>query len=499
MATPYETLVEHLREIQTLRSIGAVLGWDQQTQMPPGGAETRANQGALVARMSHEMFTDDRTGELLEAAADKVDAGYDSTSASMVRVVKEDYEEARKLPAKFVAELSRETTLGHEIWAEARAEKNFSKFQLQLEKLVELTRQMAEYLGYEDHPYDALLNQYERGATTARVREIFDNHRPALVELISAIADKPQVDHSFLHQEIDIDQQKAFGLDVVKAFGFDFKRGIQAVAVHPFCTSFSVNDVRITTRFDPTFMPMSLYGMMHEAGHGMYEQGIAQELDGTPLASGTSLGVHESQSRMWENIVGRSRAFWTWALPRLQQAMPGKFDNVTVDQMYRAVNKVERSFIRVEADEATYNLHIILRFELEQDIVAGKLKVADLPEAWNAKFTDYFGITPPDVAMGVLQDVHWSAGLMGYFPTYALGNLLSVQYYNQALKAHPSIPDEIAEGKFDALLGWLNANIHQYGRKLTGEELTKQVTGEEMQSRDYIAYLQQKYGEVYGL
>jgi carboxypeptidase Taq len=318
------------------------------------------------------------------------------------------------------------------------------------------------------------------------------------VDLIARIAEADQVDDSILHQEFDVEKQKDFALHVVKAFGFDFERGVQDTAVHPFCTSFATDDVRITTRFYPEWLNPALFGMMHEAGHGMYEQGVARKFSGSVLQGGTTLGVHESQSRMWENLVGRSRGFWEWALPQLKETFPQLAD-VSLDDFYKAINKVERSFIRVEADEATYNLHIMLRFALEKDIITGKIPVKELPDAWNDRFKEFFALVPPNDAQGVLQDVHWSSGLFGYFPTYALGNLLSVQYYNQALEDEPTIPDDIRQGKFDTLLTWLNTNIHQHGRKFTAAELTRRVTGEDIQSDDYMAYLETKFSDVYGL
>jgi carboxypeptidase Taq len=288
-------------------------------------------------------------------------------------------------------------------------------------------------------------------------------------------------------------------MEVVRSFGYDFDRGRLDETVHPFATSFSRDDVRITTRFLPEFLNPALFGTMHEAGHAMYEQGIAPELDATPLGGGTSLSVHESQSRMWENIVGRSKPFWAWALPKLQAVFPQQLGGVDLDTFYKAINIVKPSYIRVEADEATYNLHIMLRFELEMELAAGKVKVADLPQEWNDRFEASFGIRPPTDAVGVLQDIHWSGGMIGYFPTYALGNLLSAQYYNQAIREVSSIPDDIASGRFDTLLGWLNDRIHRHGRKFTADELTRRITGEGIQSRDYIAYLETKYAEVYGL
>lgn len=499
MTETYTQLVKRLKEITNVGNAAAVLSWDHETEMPKGGAEARASQMATLARIQHEMMTADETAQLLESAKKDLNgADYDSDEASMIRVVGEDYNEATKLPSDFVAERAEQVTLAHNIWAEAREKSDFGIFADALKRLVDLTLQEAEYRGYDEHPYDALLNKYERGMTTAEVTDIFNAHRPQLVDLIARISEAEQVDDSFLHLTFEQMKQREFGLKMIEAYGFDFNRGVQAVSVHPFCTNFSKNDVRITTRFEEDFLNPALFGMMHEAGHGMYEQGVGDNLEGTPLCNGTSLGVHESQSRMWENIVGRSKGFWSWALPQLKETFP-QLGHVTLDQFFKGINKVHPSFIRVEADEATYNLHIILRFEIEQGILTGDIKVDDLPEVWNSKFTDFFGITPPNDALGVLQDVHWSAGLFGYFPTYALGNLLSVQYYNKAITDTPSIPDEIANGKFDTLLTWLNTNIHQHGRKFTGQELTQRITGESIQSDDYMQYLSDKYSEVYGL
>ena len=501
MGEKFDALKARLGEIHNLDMIAGLVGWDQQTYMPPGGAEAKASQMATLSRLGHEMFVSDETGRLIEDAAAEVEGmAYDSDEASLIRVIREDYTEQTKLPTELVAELTRQTALAHEVWANARQGNDFRAFQPALEKIVELTIRQAEYLGYQDEPYDALLNQYERGITAKQVKAIFDEHKPELVQLIADVrANADAVSDAVLHQPFDVDKQRTFGLNVVQKYGYDLTRGRQDVAVHPFCTHFSRNDVRITTRFNPEWLNPALFGTMHEAGHAMYEQGVAPALEGSPLASGASLAVHESQSRMWENVVGRSKGFWSWALPQLKATFPDQLGSVDLDTFYKAINKVQPSYIRVEADEATYNLHIMLRFELESEMVAGRLNIADLPEEWNDRFEAFFGITPQSDTLGVLQDVHWSSGLIGYFPTYALGNLLAAQYYNQALKAHPSIPDEIASGQFDTLRGWLNTNIHQHGRKFTSEELTRRVTGESIQSRDYIQYLKTKFSDVYGL
>ncbi|NWF69516.1 MAG: carboxypeptidase M32 [Chloroflexi bacterium] len=500
MAEKYQQLLARLADVQNLNKTAAVLGWDQQTQMPPGSAEPRAHQLELLARLSHEMFVSEETARLLQdAAAEVAGAPYDSVEASMIRVVQQDYDDQVKLPTSLVSEIARVTTLAHEVWAKARANNDFLSFRDTLEKIFDLAQQAAQHLGYKEHPYDALINQFERGITTAQVKQIFDEHKPALVELVHAIGKHDSaVSDALLHQDFDVEQQRKFSVEVATAIGFDFQHGRLDTAVHPFCTNFGREDVRLTTRFDPKYIGSALFGTMHEAGHGMYEQGSGAELEYTPLSGGTSLAVHESQSRMWENMVGRSKGFWQWALPKAQQYFP-QLARVDVDTFYKAINKVKRSFIRVEADEATYNLHIMLRFEIETGLLEGKIKVADLPEEWNARFESYLGVVPPNDTLGVLQDVHWSSGLIGYFATYALGNMLAAQYYNRALQAHPGIPDEIASGKFDTLLGWLRSNIHEHGRKYTSDELTRRITGESIQSRDYIQYLQTKYSALYGL
>jgi len=501
MGEKYQALVHRLAEVRNINRALAVLGWDQQVNMPPGGAEGRAAQIGTLTRIGHDMLISDETARLLEDAEREIDgADYDTDEASLVRVSKQDYQEATCLPTELVAQLAEIEVIGHQVWAKARADNNFAAFVPTLEKILDLKRQETEAIGYKEHPYDALLNQFERGMTAKRVKQLFDAHKPDLVALIAAIRERGStVNDAVLHQPFDIEQQRAFGVRVVKTYGYDFERGRQDEAVHPFCTTFSQGDVRITTRFTPDFLNPSLFGTMHESGHAMYKQGVSPSLEGTPLSRGTSLGVHESQSRMWENFVGRSKGFWNWALPLLKAQFPDQLGGVDLETFYRAINKVQPSFIRVEADEATYNLHIMLRFELEMEMVAGNVKVPDLNEEWNDRFETFFGITPPSDKLGVLQDVHWSNGLIGYFPTYAIGNLLAAQYFRKALQDRPSIPDDIANGKFDTLLGWLRENIHQHGRKFTAEELTQRVTGESIDCKYYMQYLYDKYNDVYAL
>jgi len=497
-----QELKTHLADVIHLQHAAGVLGWDQQTYMPPGGAEARAEQLATLSRLAHEMFVAETTGALLEQAAAEVDgAGYDSDQAALVRVVQHDYDLATRVPTKLVEEIARTTTLAHEVWAKARQANDFASFAPMLDKIYDLMRQQADALGYEDRMYDALLDQYEPGMKTAQVEALFAELREELVPFVAAIFERlDAVDDTPVKLNYDVDKQAEFGLKVIEQLGYDMTRGRQDKAVHPFTTEFSINDVRITTRYQEDWMPAALFGSIHEAGHAMYEQGSDPRLEGTMLAGGTSLGVHESQSRMWENLVGRSRGFWQYFYPDLQKLFPEQLGAVNLDAFYKAINAVSRSLIRVEADEVTYNLHIMLRFEMENDLLEGKLAVNDAPDYWNAKMESYLGITPPDNGKhGVLQDVHWSSGLVGYFPTYSLGNFLSVQYWDKALADVPSIPDDIASGNFATLLDWLRANIHVHGRKYWPTELTERVTGEPIQVRSFMRYLKDKYTPIYDL
>ncbi len=496
-----ETLKSRLQDVTSLNRINAVLDWDMNTQMPPGGAEARAVQMSLLSRLTHEMFTANETGKLLEDAEKEVaGAAYDSYDASFIRTARRDYDRARKLPTELVSEITRVTALAHGVWAKARAENDFKSFIPLLKKIIELKIRAAECKGYGDHIYDAMLDDYEPGLKYSDVAEMFANLRNDLVPLVKAIGEKVNsVDDSVLHQFFDEGKQRDFAEMVIQKYGYDFTRGRQDPTVHPFETSFSRDDVRITTRFQRDWLNPALFGTLHEAGHAIYEQGMAEELEGNILCGGVSLGVHESQSRLWENLIGRSRGFWKYFYPMLQLYFPKQFGGVDPETFYRAINRVEPSHIRVEADEATYNLHIMIRFELEADLLAGKIQVPELPEAWNAKSKQYLGIVPPTDTLGVLQDIHWSMGLIGYFPTYSMGNLLSVQLYDKAVEAHPSIPSEIERGEFATLRNWLRENVYQHGRKYEPKELVKRATGEPLQSRSYVQYLKNKFGEIYGV
>jgi carboxypeptidase Taq len=501
VTTALEGLKARMQDVLSLRAASNLMGWDQQTMMPRGGAEARARHLETLAKFAHVHFVDAETARLLEkAAAETSSLPATHDDACLVRVTQRDYNLACKVPADFVAELTRLTALAHEVWAKARAENNFADFAPTLAKIMALKQQEAQYLGYSDHIYDALLDTYEPDVKTADVTAMFDTLKVDLIPLVRAISARADsVSAVPLHQPFDEAKQKAFAEMVIGHYGFDFSRGRQDRAVHPFCQSFSQSDVRITTRYDANWLSPAFFGTLHETGHAMYEQGSAPEIDAHGLGGGASLGVHESQSRLWENVVGRGRAFWQHFYPQLQATFPEQLGKVDLDNFYRAINKVAPSFIRVEADEVTYNLHIIIRFELERDLLAGKMPIGNLRDAWNAKYQEYLGIVPPTDTLGVLQDIHWSAGLVGYFPTYSMGNLLSVQLFNKAVAAHPSITTELAEGKFATLRQWMHENLYRHGRKFTPKQLISNATGEAMQSRDYMAYLKAKYSAIYGL
>lgn len=489
-----------LAEIADLNNAASLLGWDQQTYMPPGGAEGRGYQLSTLARLIHVRFTSDEVGKLLQELQPEA-AGWnaDSDDACLVKVTQRQYDKLTKVPAELVAEFARVTSVGNQAWVEARQTNQFAIFQPHLENILTLRRQYADCFAPYDHVYDPLLDDFEPGLKTAQVQAIFNALRPQQVALIRAIAGCPQVDPSFLTLNYDEQKQWDFGVEVITRFGYDWKRGRQDKAPHPFTTGFSIDDVRITTRVDPNYMNTALFGTMHEAGHALYDLGIDHAFERTPLANGASLGVHESQSRMWENLVGRSLPFWEFFYPRLQELFPSQLGNISLPVFYAGINHVQPSLIRVEADEATYNLHIMLRLELEIALIEGSLAVKDLPEAWNARMQEYLGLTPPNDAQGVLQDIHWSIGLIGYFPTYALGNLISVQLWEVIQRDIPDLDDQMRRGEFGALLGWLVENIHRHGAKFEPQELVERVTGSTIDPAPYIRYLGDKFGQIYQL
>lgn len=498
MSEKLQQLKERLAEVADINRAASVLGWDQQVNMPPGGNEARGQQLATLSKIAQERFIADEVGRLIEDLKQELD-GADTDEAAIVRVAARDYNKARRVPPSFIAEQALVTSKAFEAWVEARSKSDFSIFRPHLEKVVELVNQYISFFPPGDHPYDTLLDDYEPGMKTADVKAIFDGLRPRQVKLIKAIASARQVKDDFLLRKYNEKKLIDFGEQVITRFGYDWTRGRQDKAPHPFQTSFSVNDVRITTRYEADQPLATLFSTMHEAGHAMYEQGIDPSFERTPLAGGTSLAVHESQSRMWENLVGRSLPFWEHFYPALKKLFPTQLEGVGLKAFYKAINKVEPSLIRVNADEATYNLHIMLRLELEIGMVEGTIAAKDLPELWKTKMEEYLGIIPPDDARGVLQDIHWSAGLIGYFSTYALGNLISAQLWEKINKDIRSLDDQIRKGDFSELLAWLRQNIHRHGQKYEPQQLVKKVTGSAISPQPYVRYLTKKYSEIYGL
>ncbi len=501
MGEHVERLKQHLYRYHDLQAVDSILGWDQEVYMPPMGIQARGEQMATIASMAHEIFTSAETGRLLEAAEVEV-AGmdYDSDEASLVRVIRRDYDKMTKIPTELVAERARITAQAFVAWRAAREQADYSLFQPHLQNVVDWCYKVVDILGYKEHPYDTLLDFFEPGMTTAEVTRLFSELKAGLVPLLQDIVNRGKpVDDAFFNQEYPEERQWDVSMAVLREIGYDFTRGRQDKTAHPFTTTFSVNDVRVTNRLIRNRPQSSFFSAVHEGGHALYEQGVNPAYERTALMGGATLGVHESQSRLWENIVGRSRAFWRYFLPVFRAFFPEQTAGVTLDQFYRAINKVEPSFIRVEADEVTYNMHIFVRFELEQALITGDLHVADVPEAWNAKYQAYLGITPPNDALGCLQDVHWSHGTLGYFPTYALGNLMAAQLYAAAKQDLPDLEESFARGEFSLLLNWLREKIHRHGTKFTAAELMQRVTGGSIEAQPLVDFLRAKYTEIYEL
>jgi carboxypeptidase Taq len=490
-----------LGEYFDLQASAALLSWDQNTYMPPGGAAARSLQLSTLSQLAHQRFTSEAFGEALEAAeAATADQPPDSDDFCIARRMRREYDKQRRVPTDWVGEHSRVTTMAFQVWQDARKRSDFSSFQPHLARIIELKKEYSAFFAPYDHIYDPLLDDYEPGMKTAEVEAVFASLRPKQTELIRAITERGrQVDDSILHVEYEEEKQWAFGLSVIKDFGFDMQRGREDKSAHPFTTGFGIGDVRITSRVQPAYFNDCFFSTLHEGGHAMYAQGVSPTLDRTPLIDGASLAIHESQSRMWENIVGRSLPFWRHYYPRLRATFPAQLADVALEDFHRAVNKVQPSFIRTEADEATYNLHVMLRFELELALMQGDLSVDELPGIWNEKMHEYLGITPPNDAQGVLQDVHWSSGLVGYFSTYALGNLIACQLWEKIRQDIPDIDAQIEHGSFGDLLGWLRRTIHQHGAKFDPMDLLNRAVGTGLDPAPYMRYLQGKYSAIYGI
>jgi len=503
-----EGLTVQLREIQLINSAASVLSWDQETYMPAGGGIARAEQIAALQGIAHQKLVSADTERLLGGSLDLATGEpldqdgelWDEPAQSLLREVWRDYSRAKKLPSDFVITLSRECSLAQQVWAEAKEKNTFTSFLPNLRTVLALKREEAQYLGYVDSPYDALLDVYEPGSTIAGLSPLFAQLKARLLPLLKKIQDSPvQIDDSMLFHSYDTARQLEFGRLVLIRMGYDFERGRLDLSAHPFTTSFHPTDVRVTTRVHEHDLASCLFSCIHEGGHGLYDQGLDPAHYGTPLGDSVSLGIHESQSRLWENCVGRSLAFWRFFYPVLQQTFHHQLRSIDIEHFYAAINRVKPSLVRVEADELTYNLHIMLRFEIEQDLIEGRTKAEELPGIWNEKMKEYLGILPPTDAEGVLQDVHWSFGAFGYFPTYTLGNLYAVQFYDQARLEIPHLEDEIAAGQLLVLKGWLAQKIHRWGRMFTPDRLTQRVTGVSLSPEPFLRYIERKYGELYKL
>jgi carboxypeptidase Taq len=501
IATAIDELCSLSREAALVESMEAMLGWDERTYLPPAAGEYRAEQMTFLTGLAHQKRTNPRLGDLLgELAGSELTKEPHSDVGATIRELKRQYDKKVKLPQTLVEELTRASVLGQQAWVKAREANDFASFAPHVEKLFGLKRQQAECLGYQDNPYDALLDDFEPDAKTADLTKVLSELRGELVPLVQAIMQSGRkAPVEILQRQYPASAQAEFGKAAAAAIGFDFNRGRLDVTHHPFCSGMGPHDCRITTRYDERFFNSAFFGILHESGHGIYDQGLRPDQYGLPPGTYLSLGIHESQSRMWENLVGRSRAFWQHFFPKLQTAFPAAVGETKLDDFYFAINHVAPSLIRVEADEATYNLHIIIRFELEQALLLQDLPVSDLPGAWRDKYRQYLGVEPPTDADGCLQDIHWSAALIGYFPTYSLGNLYASQFFEQADRDLGGLNALFGRGEFMPLKTWLNEKIHRAGQCYTAAELVQLVTGKPLSHAPLIRHLRGKLQPLYGL
>jgi carboxypeptidase Taq len=492
----------HARRAAVLASVQALLDWDEQTMLPPAGGSHRADQAAELAAVVHRHRTDPAQGERLgELAAGPLATRGTPEERTTISILRREFEKQARLPPRLVEELARTAVEAQQAWTAARKASNWTLLEPLLARMFALKREQASCQRPDLDAYDALMDDYEPGARWRTVAARFEPLRAAIVSLVRACRESPrQPDNRILTaRTYPVAAQRRFVRDVAAAIGFDFARGRLDTTAHPFCTTLGPDDCRITTRWDEQSLPTALFGVLHEAGHGLYEQGLRREWYGLPPGEAASLGIHESQSRLWENLVGRSAAFWTWCLPRARDAFPDALADVDAATLHAALMVVRPSFIRVEADEVTYNLHVMMRFDLERALVHGDLAIADLPAAWDSRFEQDFGIRPPDASHGVLQDIHWSAGLVGYFPTYTLGNVYAAQLMAEARRRLPGLDAEFAAGRFDTLLGWLRREVHAAGRMLESDPLVERATGREVTVDWLVASLRDRYGAAYGL
>jgi len=494
---PYDQYKTKMQKIADVKYASAVLQWDQETYLPPKGNDTRGRQLATLSEMAHQLFTEASTGNLLQELASK--DGLEDKQQRNVQRSLEDFEKSKKLSPAFVRTMSEAVNKSFHAWIQARKDNAFAGFEQPLDALIQFKKQEADLLGYEQHPYNALMNDYDKGLTVEIVDRVFADLKPQLSALLEKIKNKKQVDNAFLHQHFNKDQQWLFGIEILKQMHFDFEAGRQDISEHPFTINFNSNDVRITTRIDENDFGNMTWSCLHEGGHALYEQGLPSEEYGLPLSEYCSLSIHESQSRLWENGVGRGMAFWKHNYALLNQFFPGQFKAIEIEQFYKGINKVQPSLIRTEADELTYHFHVMIRYDIEKMLIEGSIKTKDIPAYWNEHYEKYLGIKVPDDKSGCLQDVHWSHGSFGYFATYSLGSLYAAQLYAAICRQHPQLEKELAAGNNRNLLAWLQQQIYRHGRYYTSEELCSRATGETLNSKYFMDYAGKKYNDIYAV
>jgi len=493
----YQTYKERMQQVADVKHAAAVLQWDQETYLPPKGAANRGRQLASLSEIAHKLFTEEKLGEILNELSARNDLAADEKRN--VELTLEDYNRNKKYSSEFVRKLTEQINRSFHSWIEARRKNSFAFFENDLSQLIELKKQEADLLGYEKHPYNALVDEFEKGCTVDFLDHVFSGLLPQLKDLFDKVKQKPQVDASFLQQEFPKQQQWEWGMWLIKQMHFDFDAGRQDISEHPFTTSFGNTDVRVTTRINEQDFSSMTWSCIHELGHALYEQGLPQDQYGLPLGEAASLGIHESQSRLWENNVGRSLAFWEYFFPVVQQKFPAQLSNISVVEFYRSINKTESSLIRTEADELTYHFHVIIRYELEKKLIEGSIQSSDIPAFWNEQYEKYLGVKSTDDLKGCLQDVHWSHGSFGYFPTYTLGSLYAAQFFQVIRQSVPNLDDKLKQGNSNEILDWLRKNVHIHGRKYTSKQLCERITGKSLDSSALVNYLFDKYRLIYNL
>lgn len=491
----YENYKSHLQQIADIKYAAAVLQWDQETYLPVKGNDARGRQLATLSELAHQKFTEEKTGNFIIDLLSKQDLSPDQKRNLELSL--EDFEKSKKLPTSFVRKSSEVINKSFHSWIEARKQNDFNIFMSPLQEVIEIKKAEAGYLGFDGHPYNALMNEYDKGLTVGFTDELFASLKPELLSLLEDINNQPQVENSFMHQHFDKSKQWDFGIHLLKSIQFDFEAGRQDISEHPFTTNFSSNDVRVTTRIDENDFANMAWSCIHEGGHALYEQGLPDEEYGLPLGEYCSLSIHESQSRIWENCIGRSLPFWKYHYPILQQYFPDQLKNIPIEKFYCGVNKVAPSLIRTEADELTYHFHVMIRYEIEKMLIEGSLTATDIPFIWNDLYHKYLGIKVPDDKNGCLQDVHWSHGSFGYFATYSIGSLYAAQFWHTIKKAEPETPNLVAQGRYETISNWLRQQIYPFGRYYSSAGLCEQATGEKLNPIYFIDYAKEKFHDIY--